>query len=127
MSPAARRYNAEVRRGYTEDVILKNVSATAAFSPARMGKSTLVQGRHLFAGLNSFEPGQEHAPHTHADQDKFYFVVEGSGLVQVGAETATLTAGDAAFAAAGVEHSVRNPGPDRLIVMVALSPPPPRA
>jgi len=36
-----------------------------------------------------------------------------------------LSAGDAAFAPAAVPHSIRNPGPERLVVMAVLAPPPP--
>jgi quercetin dioxygenase-like cupin family protein len=105
-------------------MLIKQVSSLARFSPDRMGKSTIAQGDHLFAGLNSFEPGQEHALHTHAGQDKLYFVLEGSGIVQVGEQTEALSAGDAAFAPSGVAHSIRNPGPARLVVMAVLAPPP---
>jgi quercetin dioxygenase-like cupin family protein len=105
-------------------MFIKKLSSLAAFAPGKMSKSTIVQGDSLFAGLNSFEPGQEHAPHAHAGQDKLYFVLEGSGIVQVGAETELLSAGDAAFAPSGVIHSIRNPGPQRLVVMAILAPPP---
>ncbi|MGA2715761.1 MAG: cupin domain-containing protein [Bryobacteraceae bacterium] len=89
-----------------------------------MTKNTLVQGDSLFAGLNSFEPGQEHAVHAHEGQDKLYVLLEGSGMVRVGEQTELLSAGDAAFAPSGVIHSIRNPGPERLVVMVVLAPPP---
>ena len=89
-----------------------------------MTKQTLAQGESLFAGLNCFEPGQEHALHAHEGQDKMYLVLEGAGEVRVGGTTETLSAGDGAFAAAGVPHSIRNPGPGRLIVMAILAPPP---
>jgi len=105
-------------------MFVQRVSHLAKFAPAKMGKSTVVQGEYLFAGLNSFEPGQEHAAHTHEGQDKLYLVLEGSGLVQVGEETELLLAGDAAFAPSGVAHSIRNPGPQRLVVMAVLAPPP---
>jgi quercetin dioxygenase-like cupin family protein len=105
-------------------MFLKNVISTAEFSAAKMGKTTLVQGSQLLAGLNCFEPGQEHALHTHAGQEKLYIVLEGTGIVRIGAQQATLGAGDAAFAAEGVEHSVRNPGPGRLVVLAVLAPPP---
>jgi mannose-6-phosphate isomerase-like protein (cupin superfamily) len=105
-------------------MFLKTVSGLAKFAPDKMGKSTLVQGDFLFAGLNSFEPGQEHAPHVHEGQDKLYVVLEGSGVVRVGDKEELLSAGDAAFAPSGVLHSIRNPGPERLIVMAVLGPPP---
>jgi quercetin dioxygenase-like cupin family protein len=105
-------------------MIVKRVASLAEFSLDRMGKTTIAQGEALFAGLNSFEPGQEHAPHTHAEQDKLYVVLEGNGEIHIGAEAATVTAGDTAFAPAGVVHSIRNPGPGRLVVMAVLAPPP---
>ena len=89
-----------------------------------MGKSTVARGDYLFAGLNSFEPGQEHAPHAHEGQDKLYVILEGNGMVHVGDQTELLSAGDAAFAPSGVIHSIRNPGPERLVVMAVLAPPP---
>src|SRR3954465_1159143 len=105
-------------------MIIRNVSSLATFSPDGMGKSTVVHGEFLFAGLNSFEPGQEHAPHAHAGQDKLYLILEGIGTVQVGDTTEVLGAGDAAFAPSGVMHSIRNTGAERLVVMAVLGPPP---
>jgi len=105
-------------------MFLNRIASLAKFASDKMGKSTLVQGDFLFAGLNSFEPGQEHAPHVHEGQDKLYVVLEGSGVVQVGDKAELLTAGDAAFAPAGVLHSIHNRGPERLVVMAVLSPPP---
>lgn len=105
-------------------MIIRSAVSQAQFNPAKMGKSDLAAGAHLFAGLNSFEPGQEHALHTHGGQDKLYFVLEGAGEVTVGAETATIRAGDLVLAESGEEHSLLNPGPDRLVVMVVMAPPP---
>jgi quercetin dioxygenase-like cupin family protein len=105
-------------------MFVQQVSSLAKFTPERMGKSTIVQGAFLFAGLNSFEPGQEHAPHAHQGQDKLYLILEGSCLVQVGDQTERLSAGGAAFAPSGIVHSIRNPGPERLVVMAILGPPP---
>jgi mannose-6-phosphate isomerase-like protein (cupin superfamily) len=106
-------------------MFLKAVSKGARFANEKMGKSTLVRGDSLFVGLNAFEPGQEHAPHLHESQDKLYLILEGSGVVQVGEKSEILTAGDAAYAPSGTFHSIRNPGPERLVAMVVLAPPPP--
>jgi quercetin dioxygenase-like cupin family protein len=105
-------------------MFLKAVSSMARFAPDKMGKSKVAEGSTLFVGLNSFEPGQQHAAHAHPGQDKLYFVLEGSGVVQIGDDTETLSSGDAAFAPSGVLHSIHNPGPERLIVMAILAPPP---
>ncbi|MES1262585.1 MAG: cupin domain-containing protein [Acidobacteriota bacterium] len=105
-------------------MFVKQAATLATFSPGRMTKSDLVRGDFLFAGLNSFEPGQEHAPHTHEGQDKLYVVLRGAGEIRVGEQTELLTAGDVALAPSGVVHSIRNSGPARLVVMAVLAPPP---
>jgi quercetin dioxygenase-like cupin family protein len=105
-------------------MILRNPAGKAVFSEAKMGKVSLDAGDHLYAGLNCLEPGQQHAGHVHSDQDKLYVVLEGQGEVEVGPETSTVARGDLALAPAGVPHALRNPGPDRLVVLVVFSPPP---
>jgi quercetin dioxygenase-like cupin family protein len=105
-------------------VFVKRLADFAKFDPEKMTKATLAQGESLFAGLNSFEPGQEHALHAHEGQEKLYLVLEGSGMVRIGEQMELLSAGDVAFAPSGVIHSIRNPGPERLVVMVVLAPPP---
>ncbi len=47
-------------------------------------KTTLFQSDRLMLGLNCLEPGQTQHVHDHADQDKFYHVLEGVGLFTVG-------------------------------------------
>jgi quercetin dioxygenase-like cupin family protein len=105
-------------------MFIRNLSGLARFSWAKMGKADLARGETLFAGLNCFEPGQEHAAHTHAGQDKLYVILTGDAEVCIGDESARLTQGDAAFAPSGVVHSIRNVGEGRLVVMAVLAPPP---
>ena len=104
-------------------MFLKQIASLAKFTTGKMGKTTLVEGDFLFAGLNSFEPRQEHAAHAHTGQDKLYVVLKGTGEVRVGEKTDLLSVGDAAFAPAGVLHAIRNSGTERLVVMAVLSPP----
>ena len=105
-------------------MIFKQAAGRASFGADKMGKTDLAHGEHLFAGLNTFEPGQAHEPHTHGDRDKLYVILQGRGELTVGEETSMVEPGDVAFAAADVVHSLNNPGPDRLIVLVAMGPPP---
>ena len=105
-------------------MIVKHLAGLAEFSSQKMAKTTIARGATLFAGLNCFEPGQDHAPHTHAGQDKLYVVLEGEAEIQVGDETQLVSAGAGAFAPSGVMHSVRNCGEKRLVVLAVLAPPP---
>ena len=105
-------------------MILKNAAARAKFNEGKMGKADLVLGTHLFAGLNSFEPGQVHDPHAHCDRDKLYVILQGTGELKIGDEASIVESGDVALAPAGVVHSLNNPGPDRLVAMIVMAPPP---
>jgi quercetin dioxygenase-like cupin family protein len=105
-------------------MIIKRLAELAVFSPEKMAKTNVVRGQTLFAGLNCFEPGQEHAAHAHAGQDKLYIVMEGEAEIQVGDEKQMVSAGGGAFAPAGVLHAVRNSGDERLVVLAVLAPPP---
>jgi mannose-6-phosphate isomerase-like protein (cupin superfamily) len=105
-------------------MIIRSASGRAEFQPDKMGKADLVRGDHLFAGLNAFEPGQCHEPHAHCRRDKLYVVLEGSGEVTIGDQTSKIAPGDVALAPSDVVHGLRNPGPERLVVMVVMGPPP---
>jgi mannose-6-phosphate isomerase-like protein (cupin superfamily) len=108
-------------------MIVKNLADHAKFSPEKMAKTDVALGDTLFAGLNCFEPGQQHAAHAHAGQDKLYVVIEGDAEIQVGEEIQSVSTGGGAFAPSGVTHSVRNRGEKRLIVLAVLAPPPTRS
>lgn len=105
-------------------MIVKRIVELAEFRSEGMGKSTVARGEFVYAGLNAFEPGQEHRAHAHEGQDKLYLVLEGTGEVRVGEERAEVTAGDMALAPAGVLHSMKNTGQGRLVVLAVLAPPP---
>lgn len=107
-------------------MVLANIAARAAFAEERMGKAELAAGAHLYAGLNCFRPGQEHASHVHPGQDKLYYILEGGGEAQVGPERRAVRAGDLVLAPAGVAHAMRNTGSQPLVVLVVFAPPPAR-
>ena len=94
----------------------------AGSNPDRMYKSTLFESQRLLLGLNCLEPGQADRVHTHADQDKFYFVLEGEGEFTIGDELITAGPGLTVPAPAGVTHGVRNAGSQRLVILMGLTP-----
>lgn len=96
----------------------------ATYSPAKMGKSTIFESPRLLVGLNAFEPGQEHALHAHAGQDKVYQVLEGEGLFLLEGRQLAMGPGDLLVAPEGVPHGVRNNGSARLLVLAILAPAP---
>lgn len=98
----------------------------AGYQPDRMGKTTIFQSPRLLVGLNAFEPGQAHALHAHAGQDKLYHVLEGSGTFLLKDRELPMRAGDLLVAPEGVLHGVRNDSQGRLLVLAVLAPAPSR-
>jgi len=87
-------------------------------------KDTLFSSARLMLGINCLEPGQTQPVHAHAEQDKFYFVVEGSGRFTVGEENRSAAPGTVIWAPAGVEHGVENTGADTLVIFMGIAPAP---
>lgn len=96
----------------------------AGAQPEKFYKATLFRGDALLLGINCLEPGQTQPPHDHAGQDKFYFVLEGTGRFQVGEEFAVAGPGEVVWAPAGVIHGVTNEGESRLSLLVGIAPAP---
>ena len=93
-------------------------------NPDKFFKSTLFHSQRLLLGLNCLDPGQTQSVHTHADQDKFYFVVEGEGEFVVGGETRKGGPGGAIGGPAGVAHGVTNKRTRQLVLRVGIAPAP---
>jgi len=96
----------------------------AIFSTEKMGKATLFRSERVMVGLNSFEPGQEHALHAHEGLDKVYHVISGSGRFLLEDREIPMQAGVMLIAPEGVAHGIRNDGSERLIVLAVLAPSP---
>ena len=96
----------------------------AVYAADKMGKTTLFRSERVMVGLNAFEPGQSHALHAHEGMDKVYHVIEGRGAFLLEGREVPMQAGSLLVAPAGEPHGIRNPGPDRLLVLVVLAPAP---
>jgi quercetin dioxygenase-like cupin family protein len=94
------------------------------FDAAKMQKLSLFETPRFFCDIYCLEPGQSQKPHKHDDADKVYAVLEGEVRVRIGEESATLAAGDAVLAPAGIDHGLDNAGPARAAVLVFMAPKP---
>ena len=93
-------------------------------SQQKFYKATLFRSDFLMIGLNCLEPGQVQPVHDHADQDKFYLVLEGIGVFTVADVEQDAGPGQIVWTPAGVPHGVRNAGEERLVLLVGMAPPP---
>jgi quercetin dioxygenase-like cupin family protein len=96
----------------------------AVWSNEKMGKATIFRSDRVMAGLNAFEPGQEHALHAHEGMDKIYQVLEGRGLFLLENEEVQMETGMMLVAPEGVPHGIRNDTDERLLVLAILTPAP---
>ena len=96
----------------------------ASFRPDRLAKIALATTPRAQLDLYCVGQGQSQKPHTHVDQDKIYYVLEGRGRFGVDGREESVSAGEAVVVAAGAEHGLINDGPDPLLVLVVVSPPP---
>ncbi|MCP5048315.1 MAG: cupin domain-containing protein [bacterium] len=87
-------------------------------------KTTLFSGQHLMVGLNCLEPGQIQPVHDHKNQDKFYYIIEGSGHFTLGDEVTPAGPGHVVWAEAGMPHGVENKSTEPLTIFMGIAPPP---
>lgn len=64
-------------------------------------------------------PGTTNQMHVHDDQEQVYFVLQGSGIVQVGDETTEVKAGDSIFLPASVPHGFVN-NSEKLVILLMI-------
>lgn len=85
-------------------------------------KHTFLQSERLLTGLNCLLPGQSQALHDHVDQDKFYYVLAGTGCFTVGDKNKTCGVGELILAPAGIIHGVENQGEELLTFLTVIAP-----
>jgi mannose-6-phosphate isomerase-like protein (cupin superfamily) len=64
-------------------------------------------------------PGHAVVPHHHRETEEIYYILEGSGEMRIGDETAAVAAGDAVYIPRNSVHTLRNTGavPMRIVLV----------
>lgn len=104
--------------------VFQDIVTQVSFSADKMKKVNLFDTERMFCDVYCFEPGQAQTAHAHMASDKVYYVIQGRAAISIGPETREVGPGTAVLAPAGSEHGVRNPGPERLTVLVFMAPKP---
>ena len=68
-------------------------------------------------------PGSETEEHYHGVSEEIYFFTAGSGLLKLGDEETTVSAGDTVVIPPGTPHKLRNPGAEPLKLLCCCAPP----
>ena len=103
---------------------VKKVSEVRRFDADKMQKVNLFESPRMFCDVYCLEPGQKQAVHSHAGNDKIYFVMEGQGTFIVGEESRVLGAGEITCAWSGQPHGVENTSHRKLTCLVFMAPHP---
>jgi len=100
------------------------LKAQEQFAGEKFQKVNIFDSPRMFCDIYCFEPGQEQTLHSHEDNDKIYYVLEGVGTLTVGEESRQVEAGWAVLCPPGEDHGVVNTGADRLVLLVFMAPHP---
>ncbi len=103
---------------------IKDVSQLEQFADEMMSKVNLFETPRFFCDIYCLRPGQMQKVHSHAENDKIYYIVRGELKVIVGEESRVLTPGQAVLAAAGEPHGVVNESSEDAISLVFMAPHP---
>ena len=98
--------------------------AQQQFADEKFQKVNIFDSPRMFCDIYCFEPGQEQTLHSHEDNDKIYYVLEGVGTLTVGEESRQVEAGWAVLCPPGEDHGAVNTGADRLVLLVFMAPHP---
>ena len=103
---------------------IKTIDDAVVFRDDKMAKVNLFETGRFFCDLYCLRPGQAQKMHSHADNDKVYFVLEGEARVSVGDDSGPLHQGEGVLAPAGVPHGIANQSEENLVCLVFMAPHP---
>jgi mannose-6-phosphate isomerase-like protein (cupin superfamily) len=85
-----------------------------------LGKKDGVRGISMIIG--NIAPGGGTELHRHENEEELYYIIEGSGLWQIGDQQFTGEAGTAFYVPPNTEHLMMNNGNERLKILLLHSP-----
>jgi quercetin dioxygenase-like cupin family protein len=103
---------------------VKDVNGVERFEPARMAKVNLFETARFFCDVYCLLPGQSQKVHSHAANDKLYYILRGEAKVTVGAESRLLREGEIVLAPAGEPHGIANESAHEATCLVFMAPHP---
>lgn len=94
-----------------------DLHALKAFAPDRRVRRMLFKTDQLWSEIACYEPGQSTVMHSHPKEEEAIFVLEGTASMSIDGEEVSVPAGAIVQFPRNVPHDVRNPGPDRCVIM----------
>jgi len=86
-------------------------------------RRVLYTSKHLQLVLMSLKPGEEIGAEVHPDNDQFFRVDSGSGVVTIDGKDSKISDGFAVVVPAGARHNIKNDGTEPLKLYTLYGPP----
>lgn len=83
-------------------------------------KSEEIKARVRLCAELTLPPGASIGLHDHVGEDEIYIIQKGRGVMMDGGKESTIAAGDAIITGQGASHSIRNTGPENLVVTAMI-------
>jgi len=87
------------------------------FAPDKRVRKMLFKTDQLWSEIACYEPGQSTVMHSHPREEEAIFVLEGAAHMNIAGEEVVVPAGGIVRFPSAVPHDVRNPGPERCVIM----------
>jgi quercetin dioxygenase-like cupin family protein len=94
-----------------------DLHALKAFAPDKRVRKMLFKTDQLWSEIACYEPGQSTPMHQHPKEEEAIFVLEGTAHMNIGGQEVAVPAGAMVKFPNQVLHDVRNPGPERCVIM----------
>jgi quercetin dioxygenase-like cupin family protein len=94
-----------------------DLHALKAFAPDKRVRKMLFKTDQLWSEIACYEPGQSTVMHQHPKEEEAIFVLEGTAHMTIDGQDVTVPAGSIVKFPNAVLHDVRNPGPERCVIM----------
>jgi mannose-6-phosphate isomerase-like protein (cupin superfamily) len=101
---------------------VRKLGEIIAFDDRRMRKHRVFETDRTLTDLYCLDPNQEQLLLVHEASDKVVVVMAGRVLVRVEDETAEIAQYETVLVPAGAKHSLKNLGPDPVVLLVFLAP-----
>ena len=100
-----------------------DLHALKQFAPDKRVRKMLFKTEQLWSEIACYEPGQSTVMHKHPREEEAIFVLQGTATMSIGGQDHVVPAGSIVRFDHDVLHDVRNPGPERCVIMfVKVSP-----
>lgn len=103
---------------------IQDLHSLIRFSGEKMQKIPVFDSQRYFFDIYCLKPGQDQRVHAHADSDKIYVVLRGTGTFHVAGDEQELGVGRAVVARPNQAHGVRNTSSEDLVLLVFMTPRP---